>query len=358
MALPLWPILFLAAGACLLGSLLLVTRALLPRIAGLDSVSRRGWCEGWLPLFLALPLACLSAASGAAGAPIAAAAGPALLAPSLAALVALALHARRQRRPNHSPAPVQGEAPAAGHILLWAATGLVMLLLAASDRLHIWQGQCLLTGAILLFWFGLPEVEQRGLRLIDASHASGLSGPIPLVAGLLTLLAAALAWFAGAGLGGSALRSGALPGAGGVLFIVTAAAGGLFIQPLLAVGRRLGGRAVAATAAVATVMAVWLSLGLWTLGAFVGRLDPTSGPVREQASYLLGQLTYDPSLWFPVNGMGKTAFAAMLLILAPIVFLSQRLDAAGRTIAFVAGGSAGLVLVGLVALGVFAIVSG
>jgi hypothetical protein len=368
MARTFWPILLLLAACSFLAVVVLIVRSLLPRVAVLDRVSQRGWLEGWLPLFLALPLAGLTAASAAGGAPIAAATAPALLSPSLAALVALSLHLLRRR--GGQPTGTEGAAAErgpAGHVLLWCVTGLILLLLAASDQLHIWQGQCLLTGAIILFWYGLPDVSRGGLRLVDGNHAAGLTGATPLLVGALALLAAVLTWAGGAGLTaglglgpglGGDEAAGSMRLAGGTLMLVAALAAAVLVAPLLAIAGRLGARGLLAAGAVTSALTCWLALGGWTLGSMAAKIAPTSGPWGQQAASLLSQFMYDPRLWYPVNGLGRTAFAAVTLLAAPLLFVALRTEAAGRMLAILAGLLAALAVLGLAFAGAVALLAG
>jgi hypothetical protein len=350
MTMHLWPILLFFAALCYLAAASTIGRAVLPRLVSLDQVSRRGWRDGWLPLFLALPLACLTASSAATGAPVWAATAPALLAPSLAALLALGLAALAKGPRGSADSQPGGDDAAPWHLFLWGLVGLLLLLQAASDRLEVWQGQCVLTGAILLFWLGLPEVSRGGLHLIDESHASGLSGPGPVLAGFLALLAAGGAWFGGAGLAGTmdAVRSAAGPS----LLLLAGLAGLTLAWPLRQVAARLGPRALVATAAMTAAFACWLGLGLWTLGNLLGRLSPGYGSAREQLGQLHDEFLYNQTIWFPANGVGHAAFAAVVLIAAPLVFLGARSLAGGRTLALAAGGASFLALLGLIGAGI------
>ena len=302
---------------------LAAVRLVLPGLEEANENFRRGRLEAWLPLLLSLPLlgVALAGKPEQHSSTVVLGLFPAVIVPTLAAVLALAFLAPAAERNEKKYDP--GESAAFSlpgrYLATWSVAGLLLILFAAADRIFAWQGQCLLTAALILFWLGIPDVSRRGVFLADRQQAAGLSFFALFLAVLAASAAGVFAFLAlrSSGSGGSPLHDQDMAGQ---VIIITAVQLLLLFPLLNRIGRNFGIAALGRLAAVWAAMAGFLTLGAVSLRAMIIAFE-LRGRVLSWPGQLNEELMYNPRIWFPVNGLGALAFPAVFLLMAPLFWI-------------------------------------
>jgi hypothetical protein len=172
-----------------------------------------------------------------------------------------------------------------------AATGLLLLLLAAANRLSIVVGQVIFAIWAILLWFNAPAHDRATSRDRDARYAAGAA--IALLA-ITTIVQAIVV---------ACMSVEAMPTAAALCAIQAAVA-------LAIIAARAGSVEAVRVACWVAVYGILLSIGLVSLSTLLR----ASWPLRDREANIA-------IIYGPAHGYGRFAIEAVVLFAVPLVYL-------------------------------------